>query len=134
MTIQQEHGQWGENLATDFLVQSGWEILSRNWRYRRAEIDIIARDGNILVFVEVKTRSGTSFGHPEISVDRRKQRLLIDAAMAYMRASGFESEVRFDIISIVGAPGRQKDIHHFRDAFFPGLDYGTGPTERGWYN
>lgn len=134
MAIQHDHGRWGENIAAGFLIQSGLEILFRNWRYRRAEIDIIAREGSILVFVEVKTRSGQGFGSPEVSVDRRKQRLLVDAAMAFMRASGFESEVRFDIITIVGTPGSPYDIRHFRDAFFPGLDYGTGDSGMGRYN
>ena len=134
MAIQQDHGAWGENLAADYLIQSGLEILSRNWRYRRAEIDIVARDQDVLVFVEVKTRAGTGFGRPEVSVDRRKQRLMVDAGMAFMRATGYESEVRFDIISIVGTPGSQFEISHFKDAFFPGLDYGAERGGGGYYN
>lgn len=123
MGIQQEHGQWGEDRAAAFLLAAGFEILDRNWRYKRAEIDIVAKEGGILVFVEVKTRVGTSFGRPEEMVDRRKKRLLIDAAMAYMRSVGYEWEIRFDIVAIIGEPGGVCDIKLYRDAFFPGLDY-----------
>ncbi len=123
MSIQQEHGQWGEEKAVAFLTAAGFEILARNWRYKRAEIDIVARESGVLVFVEVKTREGTSYGRPEEMVDRRKRRLLIDAAMAYMRSIGYEWEIRFDIVAIIGSPGGACDIKLYRDAFFPGLDY-----------
>ncbi|HQW01073.1 MAG TPA: YraN family protein [Saprospiraceae bacterium] len=123
MSIQQDHGKWGEEKAEAFLRAEGFEILARNWRYKRAEIDIVARESGILVFVEVKTRIGTSFGRPEEMVDRRKRRLLIDAAMAYMRSIGYEWEIRFDIVAIIGSPGGACDIKLYRDAFFPGLDY-----------
>jgi putative endonuclease len=123
MSIQQLHGKWGEDLAASYLVQSGLEIVERNWRYKRAEIDLIAREAGILVFVEVKTRSYTSFGQPEAMVDGTKKRYLIDAAMAYMRSIGYEWEIRFDIVAIVGDPEKGSRINHFRDAFFPGLDY-----------
>lgn len=122
MSIQSENGQWGETLAADYLSSAGIEILARNWRYKRAEIDIVARENGILVFVEVKTKSYTFFGEPESMVTPRKRRLLTDAAMAYMRAVGHEWEIRFDIISIVGEPGLTPEIRHFRDAFFPGLE------------
>ncbi len=123
MSIQKKNGAWGEDLAFDHLSQHGIEILARNWRFKRTEIDIIARENGIVVFVEVKTRASTSFGRPEEMVDRRKQRLLIDAAMAFMRSVGHDWEIRFDIIAILGEPGRLEEIIHFRDAFFPGLDY-----------
>ena len=97
--------------------------MVRNWRYKRAEIDIIARENGVLVFVEVKTRAYSAFGLPEEMVDQRKRKLLIDAAMAYMRSVGHEWEIRFDIVSVLGEPGKPTEIKHFRDAFFPGLDY-----------
>ncbi|MDZ4749471.1 MAG: YraN family protein [Saprospiraceae bacterium] len=124
MGIQQEHGKWGEEKAAAFLKGEGFEILARNWRYKRAEIDIVAKESGVLVFVEVKTRASTSFGRPEEMVDRRKRRLLIDAAMAYMRSIGYEWEIRFDILAIIGEPGGACDIRLYRDAFFPGLNYG----------
>ena len=123
MSIQQKHGEWGEDLAVALLEQSGLTVVERNWRYRRAEIDIIAREDGILVFVEVKTRAYSAFGRPEEMVGRKKRKLLIDAAMAYMRSVGHEWEIRFDIVSVLGEPGRLIEIRHFRDAFFPGLDY-----------
>ena len=123
MSIQQNHGAWGEGLAVALLEQSGLVIVERNWRYKRAEIDIIARENGVLVFVEVKTRAYSAFGLPEGMVDQRKRKLLIDAAMAYMRAVGHEWEIRFDIVSVLGEPGKPTEIKHFRDAFFPGLDY-----------
>jgi len=123
MSIQQKLGVWGEGLAVARLQQSGLIILERNWRYKRAEIDIIAREDNVLVFIEVKTRTYSAFGMPEERVDSRKRNLLIDAAMAYMRSIGHDWEIRFDIVSVLGEPGMPTDISHFRDAFFPGLDY-----------
>lgn len=123
MSIQQKHGAWGEDLAVALLEQSGMEIVERNWRYKRAEIDIITREKDILVFVEVKTRAYAAFGLPEEMVDKRKRQLLIDAAMAYMRSVGYDWEIRFDIVSVLGEPGRLTEIKHFKDAFFPGLDY-----------
>ena len=123
MTIQHDHGRWGEVLAYDFLVREGFDILAKNWRYKRAEIDIIGKEKEILVFVEVKMRAYNDFGLPEEMVSKRKQRLVIDAAMAYMRSIGYEWEIRFDIVAIMGSPDTGVEIRHFRDAFFPGLDY-----------
>jgi putative endonuclease len=123
MSIQQTHGQWGEDLAAAYLAQAGMELVARNWRYKRAEIDIIARDQGVLVFVEVKTRAYTYFGQPEAMVSQRKKRLIIDAAMAYMRSISYEWEIRFDIVSVIGKPGQAHQISHFRDTFFPGLDF-----------
>ncbi|HEY3385852.1 MAG TPA: YraN family protein, partial [Saprospiraceae bacterium] len=76
MAIQQKHGQWGEDKALALLIREGYEIVARNWRYKRAEIDIIARENGVLVFVEVKTRAVTFFGRPEEMVDNRKKKLL----------------------------------------------------------
>jgi putative endonuclease len=123
MSIQQDHGKWGEQHAVEFLNQHGLIVLHQNWRYKKAEIDIIAKENDILVFVEVKTRSSTQFGTPEEKVNKRKQQLIIDAAMSFMRSEGYEDEIRFDIISVLGSPDRKPEISHFRDAWFPGLDY-----------
>ncbi len=123
MTIQQDHGKWGESLALDYLLREGLKVVATNWRYKRAEIDIIAMENDILVFIEVKTRAYDDFGKPELMVNKRKQILIIDAAMAYMRSIGHEWEIRFDIIAILGTPESVKEMKHFRDAFFPGIDY-----------
>jgi putative endonuclease len=125
MTIQKVHGQWGEEQAIAYLGKAGFEILARNWRYKRAEIDVIGRENGVLVFVEVKARSEVWYGRPEEMVDRRKKKLLIDAAMAYMRSVGYEWEIRFDILAITGNPEKGFHINLYRDAFFPGLEYGN---------
>ena len=123
MSIQRKQGQWGEDQAVSYILNQGLILLERNWRYKRAEIDIIAKEGEILVFIEVKTRSYTDFGSPEEKVGKQKQRFLIDAGMAYMRSIGHDWEIRFDIVSVLGKPGDKIDVRHFRDAFFPGLGY-----------
>ena len=121
MTTHLKTGQQGEALALDFLKKKGYDILATNWRYRRAEIDIIAKDGSILVFVEVKTRSYDFFGKPESFVNDRKKKLLIDAGTAYMREIRHDWEIRFDIVGILLAPSKPIRIEHFEDAFFPGI-------------
>lgn len=123
MSIQNDHGRWGEAVALEYLTGQGLQVVEQNWRYKRAEIDLIAMEDKTLVFIEVKTRANSDFGLPEEMVNKRKQRLVIDAAQAYMRSIGHEWEIRFDIVSILGSPGAKPEIKHFRDAFFPGLDY-----------
>ena len=112
-----ETGRKGEHLAKAYLVQKGWKILELNWRFKRAEVDVIGMDGETLVFVEVKTRSSTAFGQPEEFVDERKQQFLSDAASAYMEAINHNWEIRFDIISVI-LHEESASITHFEDAFF----------------
>ena len=105
-------GRTAEESACWFLRDLGYEIVARNWRTLRGEIDIVARDGSTLVFVEVKSRSRTGFGGPEAAVDPAKQRRLIAAARAFL--SGFQCELpaRFDVVAFLGGQPR---LH--RDAF-----------------
>lgn len=121
MAQQHETGKAGEELARQFLEGEGYRILEANWRYSRAEVDIIAMDGPVLVFVEVKTRSTDAFGRPEEFVSRRKQKLLAMAAGAYMEAIGHDWEVRFDVIAILYRSEVDFELQHLKDAFFPGL-------------
>ncbi|MCB9081465.1 MAG: YraN family protein [Lewinellaceae bacterium] len=121
MAHQQELGKRGEELACQFLTAAGYKILARNWRYSRAEIDIVAQADGILVIVEVKTRKNTFFGHPESFVDPRKQRLLAEAAAVFAEQTEHPGEIRFDVVSIVYPPNAVPDLVHLRDAFFPGL-------------
>ena len=109
-------GKKGEDLAVQYLLEKGFTLLSRNWRYRHKEVDIIASDGHDLVFVEVKTRSSDWFGTPEEAVDGRKQRYLMDAAEAYIRTRAIDTNVRFDVVSIMLKMGSQS-IDHIVDAF-----------------
>lgn len=120
MAQKHETGKKGEQLALNLLQKKGLTILETNWRYSRAEIDIIAKDKDVLVFVEVKTRTNRQLTPPEASVTRKKRELLIEAAGAYMEAIGHDWEIRFDIISVVLWSEQQHEITHFEDAFFPG--------------
>ena len=105
-------GDKSENEACCFLKQEGYRILARNWRTRTGEVDIIARDGDILVFVEVKARSSNGFGGPEAAVDLAKQRRLISAALSFMEVTKCELPTRFDVVAIL--PGK---VRLYQDAF-----------------
>lgn len=120
MARHNDTGKRGEQLAREYLEGKGYRILETNWRYSRAEIDIIAMDGEIMVFVEVKARSSDYFGPPEAYVTSRKEAFIAEAASVYMEESGHDWEIRFDIISVLLPPGRPPAIEHFEDAFFPG--------------
>ena len=113
-------GIWGENTAKVFLLEKGFQILETNWRHQRAEVDIIAKDDAILVFLEVKTRSSDYFGPPETFVTPQKEKLLIRAAHAYMQKIGHDWEIRFDIVSILKSSEEDYQIEHIPDAFWPG--------------
>jgi putative endonuclease len=120
MAKHNEIGQQGEQAAADCLEKKGYKILHRNWQYKRAELDIVAMDGKTLVFVEVKTRTDYRFSRPENAVDGKKQRLMTQAAIAYMHESGHEKAIRFDIVSVI-LRGDVFYFDHYEDAFFPGL-------------
>lgn len=113
-------GQQGEIMAQSFLKEKGYQILHVNWRHRRTEIDIIAMDGDTLVFVEVKTRQTLLFGEPENAVDYRKQKHLIHAANAYVLKYRYENDARFDVVSVV-IEKNSSQINHLKDAFYPTL-------------
>lgn len=115
-----ELGEAGEALARQFLVDAGYKILETNWRFGKDEIDIIARQPETLVIVEVKTRKTAYYGEPYTAVTRNKQRFLIRAAGAYIERYNLDVETRFDIISIV-LNQKTKEIKHIPDAFYPTL-------------
>lgn len=114
-------GKVGEALAKNFLLEMGWTVLETNWRVGRAEVDLIAKDHDFLVFVEVKTRSSNTFGHPAVFVTPEKEDMLFAAAQVYLEEVGHTGELRFDIVSVLLLPGRPPLIEHFPDAFFPGF-------------
>ena len=113
-----DFGKQGEEIAVNYLIEKGYEILERNWRNRHKEIDIIAKDGKELVIVEVKTRKSNNYGEPDLAVNKQKQRLLIYAANAYIFRNNLDINTRFDIISIVFNNG-EPVIDHIEDAFLP---------------
>jgi len=113
-----EVGTRGEDAAAAYLERVGMQIVDRNWRSGRGELDIVALDGDTLVLCEVKTRTTSTQGTPEEAVSPAKQKRLIRLARAYLAAAGLEPvAVRFDVISIrVLGPDRALLRHH-RDAF-----------------
>ncbi|WP_282779650.1 YraN family protein [Phaeodactylibacter xiamenensis] len=122
MARHNDIGHAGESIAKRYLEERGYRILETNWRYRRAEVDLIAMDGKTLVFVEVKTRNTTAFGEIEDFVTRKKEDLLIAAAHAYMEHIDHDWEIRFDIIAILYLDEQSYSVKHIEDAFFPGLE------------
>ncbi|WP_039053271.1 YraN family protein [Sphingobacterium sp. T2] len=110
-----ESGKYGEQLATRYLEGQGYSILFVNWRYKRWEIDIVAKERDVLVFVEVKSRSMTSFGEPVDFVDQKKRQHLQEAAENFIEQQGYEGDIRFDIVSVYLADGR---VELIKDAFW----------------
>ena len=113
-------GKWGEEQAELFLRAAGFKILGRRVRIgTRDELDLVARDGDVLVFVEVKTRKTELFGSPLTSVDREKRRVLSRAAVRYIRKlKDPRIAFRFDVVEVVGSPGEGNPvIRHVGNAF-----------------
>ncbi len=121
MAEHNELGKLGEQLARDFLIAKGYQILEQNWVCGHKEIDIIAMDGKELVIVEVKTRRVTFLVEPEETVDKYKQRFLIWAAEAYIERNNLDVDVRFDIVAIVIDKNNEHRIDHIENAFYPML-------------
>ncbi len=117
-TPQQTTGNTGEEIAIKHLQEKGMQVLATNWRWSRAEVDIIARDGEQVVFVEVKTRNTHYFGHPEEFVSVRQQEWLSKAAGAWLETQPDNPEIRFDVVSIILQQGVCREVLHITDAFF----------------
>jgi putative endonuclease len=109
-------GAEGELAALDFLQKKGYHILQTNYKCRMGEIDIIALDGKVIVFVEVKTRGSKGFGWPEEAVNKAKQKKITLTAEEFLAEKDLHDEIRFDIISILNYPAGKR-IEHFKDAF-----------------
>ena len=112
-------GRYGEDVAAAHLSAHGLEVLDRNWRCRQGELDIVAREGPVLVFVEVKARSSTRFGTPAEAVHpakARRIRLLACQWLAEHRPAG-AGEVRFDVVSVLCPPGGPPELLHLRASF-----------------
>ncbi|MGQ9570114.1 MAG: YraN family protein [Thermodesulfovibrionales bacterium] len=107
----------GENLAVKFLEKKGYRIIKRNYKTYIGEIDIIAQDGDTLVFVEVKTRGNDSFGKPFEAVNKRKRQKLKNLALLYLKKQEKEIPVRFDVLSIFNSDKGEEKIEHIKDAF-----------------
>ncbi len=110
-------GQWGEDLAVRYLRRRGMKILERNFRTPVGEIDIIARQGKNLVFVEVKTRRSRAFGTPQEAVGPTKQRQILRTAQWYLgEGRGRGLQPRFDVLAVCLA-AQEPEIVHIPDAF-----------------
>jgi putative endonuclease len=114
-----ELGRYGEDLAVEHLTAAGLAVIDRNWRCRAGELDIVAREGGDLVFVEVKTRSGTGFGEPAEAVGPVKARRIRELACRWLAANrpAGDLELRFDVVSIVRRRGYAPQVEHLRAAF-----------------
>lgn len=110
-------GQFGEDLAADYLLKNGYKILERNWRFRKAEVDLIAQKENIVAIVEVKTRTSADFGNPQDFVKPKKIKLLVGAVNEYVVGNNLDVTVRFDIIAIL-QQGNKTSLEHLEDAFY----------------
>ncbi len=119
MRVKDAVGRFGEQVAVEHLQDAGVTILDRNWRCREGELDIVARDGDTLVFVEVKTRSSSAFGLPAGAVSARKVHRIRRLAKAWLQANrefGYWESLRFDVIAVLrGRTG--VSVEHLRAAF-----------------
>ena len=116
MAEHYELGNKGEQLAVNYLINKGYKIVERNWRFQKAEIDIIATKDKTLISVEVKTRSTNDFGSPQDFVNKKKIKLMVSAMNEYILNKDLDIELRFDIIAITKDKS-SFDIEHFKDAF-----------------
>lgn len=115
---EQKTGMHGENIAVSYLERRGYTILARNIRQRFGEIDIVAEDGDVLVFVEVKTRKNDRYGSPFEAVDFRKQVKLSKMAQFYISSNSLEDRLaRFDVVAVRLDPHTRPEVEHIRNAF-----------------
>lgn len=111
-------GKYGEEVATTFLIDKGFQIVTRNYRQKTGEVDIIAQDGSTLVFIEVKTRSSLQFGQPFEAVTEKKQAKLKRIALDYMTRNSIKNQAaRFDVVSILIKKNKEPVIEHLQNCF-----------------
>jgi putative endonuclease len=113
-----ELGKWGEDLAADYLAGIGLVVLSRNWRCRHGEVDLIATDGERLVVCEVKTRSGTGYGEPSEAVTPAKAARIRRVTAQWLRTYRVGwCEIRFDVLAVLCPPDGPVTVEHLQGAF-----------------
>jgi putative endonuclease len=117
MAQHNDLGKKAEDLAAEFLLKNGYKILARNFRYQKAEIDIITEKDSLIVIVEVKARSTDVFNLPQEAVNKKKIKLLVSAADHYLEKFNKNQEVRFDIISVLPDEKGNLSIEHIINAF-----------------
>ncbi|WP_294209593.1 YraN family protein [uncultured Chryseobacterium sp.] len=117
MAKHNDFGKKAEDMAVEHLLRSGYKILSRNFRFQKAEIDIIAEKEDLIIIVEVKARSTDAFMLPQEAVKKSKIRLIVAAADHYLEEYNRNEEVRFDIITVLPDEERNLVIEHIIHAF-----------------
>ncbi len=123
MRVKDAVGRFGEQVAAEHLASAGLTIVERNWRCRAGELDIVAREGTTLVFVEVKTRSSLAYGSPAEAVDRRKTARIRQLAVRWMlerrlaEDAAFWTSVRFDLVCVVRAAASGVEVEHLVGVF-----------------
>lgn len=117
MAQHNELGKIGEQLAADFLLANGYEIIARNYTFQKAEIDIIAKHNNMMICVEVKTRNSEFFGDPQEFVTKGKIKLLVKAMDAFVTENDISLETRFDIIAVLKNK-KAEQVTHYENAFY----------------
>ena len=120
MARHNDFGKWGEDIAANYMLEHGFEILERNWRHGRMEIDIIAQNDMVLHIVEVKTRSNDEFFDPMRSITRAKKQHMVASANAYINYYGLQCEIQYDVIILIGSEGNFK-LEYYPDLFVPKL-------------
>ena len=117
MTSTKQRGDLGEDAAARYLKGHGYRVLERNWRYRQWELDLICRDGDTVVFVEVKTRGVGTLGIPADGLNRKKQARLVKAASQYLTKNNLWDEpCRFDLAAVIDT-GSGMDVEYIENAF-----------------
>lgn len=117
MADHNDFGKKAEELAAEYLQKNGYKILVRNFRYQKAELDLVAEKDSLIVVVEVKARSTDVFNLPQEAVNKRKIKLIVSAANYFMEEYHKNQEVRFDIISVLPDENKNLMIEHITDAF-----------------
>ncbi|MCL6591009.1 MAG: YraN family protein [Firmicutes bacterium] len=120
LSNKRSFGGWGETIAAEYLERNGYQIIARNYHCRMGEIDLIAKDGPVWCFIEVKTRRGPDFGYGYEAVTSVKRKHLVKAAMTYLATAGLsEVPARFDVVSIDFITHKDYRISLFKNAFAP---------------
>lgn len=117
MADHNDFGKRAEDMAADYLQKNGYRILARNFRFQKAEIDIIAEKDQFIIIIEVKARSTDAFILPQEAVTKTKIKSIVSAANHYLEEYHKENEVRFDIISVLPDQNKNLTIEHIVDAF-----------------
>ena len=117
MANRRKRGASGEDIAVDFLGKKGYRIIERNYRFERGEIDIVAEEKDLLVFIEVKARSTLAFGEPEDAVTVNKRKRIRKVAEGYLFQHNIDGKAcRFDVVAI-RIDGKCREVHHYENAF-----------------